>query len=175
RSLCFRELIVRWFQYGVFTPILRLHGHRLPALARLPDMGFTGGPNEAWSFGEEAYEIIKGLLILRERMKPYILEQMRAAHERGTPVMRPLIFDFPDDGECGDIGDQFMFGDKILVAPILEKGARTRRVYLPRGERWRDAWTGALLSGGAWIEVEVPLDKIPFFYRGEEDMGLLVH
>jgi len=173
RSPSFRELIVRWFQYGVFTPILRLHGHRLPALARLPDMGFTGGPNEAWSFGEEAYEIIKGLLLLRERMKPYILEQMRAAHESGAPVMRPLLFDFPDDRESSDIGDQFMFGDKILVAPILEEGARTRRVYLPRGESWRDAWTGETLLGGVWIDVEAPMEKVPFFYRGGLDLGLV--
>ena len=107
-------------------------------------------------------------------MKPYILEQMRVAHENGAPVMRPLIFDFPDDRECSDIRDQFMFGEKLMAAPVLEEGARRRKVYLPKGESWRDAWTGALLSGGAWIEVEAPLDKIPFFYRGGEDMGLLV-
>ena len=87
--------------------------------------------------------------------------------------MRPLLFDFPDDGECTDIGDQFMFGDKMLVAPILEEGARTRRVYLPRGDSWTDAWTGETLLGGVWIDVEAPMEKVPFFYRGGIDLGLV--
>ena len=114
----FRELIVRWFQYGAFCPLFRLHGNRLPNLG--PQYG---SPNEVWSFGEEAYGIIKDLLLLRERLRPYIMQQMRRAHEKGTPPMRPLFFDFPDDPVCIDVDDQFMFGPDLLVAPVLEQGA----------------------------------------------------
>ena len=88
----FRELIVRWFQYGVFCPLFRLHGMRQPTIG-----WDAGGPNEVWSFGDEAYAIIRDLLFLRERLKPYILAQMAAAAETGAPPMRPLFFDFPDD------------------------------------------------------------------------------
>jgi len=96
RSPYFRELIVRWFQYGLFCPLFRLHGYRLP-YPETADGIFAGGPNEVWSFGEEAYQIIKELLFLRERLKPYIMAQMKLAHEIGTPPMRPLFFDFSAD------------------------------------------------------------------------------
>lgn len=97
----FRELLVRWFEYGTFCPVMRLHGDREP---RQPQVGTTGGAtcrsgaeNEVWSFGKEAFEICKKYLNLRERMKPYIARLMKEAHEKGTPVMRPLFYDFPED------------------------------------------------------------------------------
>ena len=154
----FRELLVRWFQFGVFSPVMRLHGHRKPTV------GVTGGPNEAWSFGEEAYGIIKGLLELREELRPYILDQMREAHLTGAPVMRPLYFDFPEDNQS-HVGDQFMFGSRIMVAPVLEVGKRSRSLYLPGGARWREGNTGEVHRGGVWIEVDAPLDRVPYFYR----------
>lgn len=138
RTPYFRELIVRWFQYGVFCPLFRLHGVRQPAGDK------SGSDNEVWSFGEQAYPIITGILNLRERLRPYIMEQMRAAHEHGTPPMRPLFFDFPADAECAAVEDQFMFGPDILVAPVVEEGQRQRRVYLPAGASWTDAWTGEI-------------------------------
>ncbi|TRO52707.1 hypothetical protein E2P71_07335, partial [Candidatus Bathyarchaeota archaeon] len=155
----FRELLIRWFQFGVFSPVMRLHGHRKPAI------GVTGGPNEAWSFGEEAYRIIMGLLELREQLRPYILDQMREAHHTGAPVMRPLFFDFPDDEQCYKPEDQYMFGSQIMVAPVLEKEKRSRSVYLPAGSKWREANTGTVHRGGVWIQVNAPLDMIPYFYR----------
>lgn len=154
----FRELLIRWFQFGVFSPVMRLHGHRKPTV------GVTGGPNEAWSFGEEAYGIIKGLLALREELRPYILDQMREAHLTGAPVMRPLYYDFPDDQQC-HVGDQFMFGSRIMVAPVLEAGKRSRSLYLPGGAKWREGDTGEVHRGGVWIEVDAPLDRVPYFYR----------
>ena len=157
----FRELIVRWFQYGVFCPLFRLHGYRLPT----SDIRDTGAPNEVWSFGEEAYVIIKDLLFLRERLRPYIMEQMAVAHERGIPPMRPLFFDFPEDQACMEIDDQFMFGPDLLVAPVLHEGARARDVYLPVGERWTDAWTHEVLQGGQSVNVAAPLDRIPLYLR----------
>jgi alpha-D-xyloside xylohydrolase len=154
----FRELLIRWFQFGVFSPVMRLHGHREPTV------GVTGGPNEAWSFGEEAYGIIEGLLALREKLRPYIMDQMREAHLTGAPVMRPLYYDFPNDQQC-HIGDQFMFGSQIMVAPVLEAGKRSRSLYLPGGARWREGDTGEVHRGGVWIEVDAPLDRVPYFYR----------
>lgn len=155
----FRELIVRWFQWGVFCPIFRLHGFRNSWDVK------NAGPNEVWSFGEEAYEIIKGLLFLRERLRPYIKEQMKTAHEKGTPPMRPLFFDFPNDKLCYDVEDQLLFGPDIMAAPVVEYKQRKREVYLPDGAEWHNAWTGEQYRGGRRIEVEAPLNRIPIFLR----------
>ena len=156
----FRELIVRWFQYGAFCPLFRLHGHRQPA------EGWTSGNhNEVWSFGDGAYGIIRDLLFLRERLRPYIMAQMKLAHERGLPPMRPLFFDFPQDAAAAGVDDEFMFGPDLLVAPVLEEGARRRSVYLPAGAIWSDAWTGEAVPGGRWIEADAPLDRIPLYFR----------
>ncbi len=164
----FRELIVRWFQFGLFCPIFRLHGNRLPGDS--DGASWSGGPNEVWSFGEQAYEIIKDLLFLRERLKPYIMEQMKSAHEKGTPPMRPLFFDFPEDPQSWDIDDQMMFGPDYLVAPVLEEGARSRKVYLPAGSTWRDAWSETVQQGGQWLEVAAPLAQIPLFFRDDAEL-----
>ena len=95
----FRELIIRWFQYGVFCPLFRLHGHRTlaPDPLSLWERSSSGGPNEAWSFGDEAYAIIRELLFLRERLRPYVMAQMQPAQDKECPPMRPLFFDYPDD------------------------------------------------------------------------------
>lgn len=161
RTDYFRELIVRWFQFGVFCPLFRLHGHREPA----HDKG--GGPNEVWTFGDAAYPIITDLLFLRERLRPYIMAQMKAASENGTPVMRPLFFDFPADPLAAAADDQFMFGPDLLIAPVIEQSAVRRDVYLPEGTTWRDAWTDEVHEGGQRIVRDAPLDTIPVFLRGE--------
>ncbi len=160
----FRELIIRWFQFGVFCPIFRLHGRRLPNTG---GYDFTGGPNEVWSFGEKAYEIIKNLLLLRKRIKPYILEQMEKAHNDGTPVMRPLFFDFPNDEITYSIGDEYMFGPDILVAPVVYKGERARKVYLPEGAKWTDVNNDKTYAGGQWVECKAPLNAIPVFLKDD--------
>jgi alpha-D-xyloside xylohydrolase len=155
----FRELIVRWFQYGVFCPLFRLHGVRSPGAVD------SGGPNEIWSFGEEAFGIISHLLFLREKLKPYLMVQMKAAHLKGLPPMRPLFVDFPGDAVAWKISDQFMLGPDLLVAPVLDEGVHGRTVYLPPGESWVDAWDGITYQGGAWVEISAPLDRVPAFWR----------
>lgn len=170
-SPAFRELLVRWFQYGVFCPILRLHGHRQPIPTEGMEM-FTGGPNEVWSFGDEAYTIIKGLLALRERLRPYILAQMRLASEKGIPPMRPLFFDFFLDKQCFSSEDQFLFGPDLLVAPVLAAGAREREVYLPAGTNWTDAWSGRTFDGGQRLVATAPLERIPLYVRGQAHLPL---
>jgi len=175
----FQELIIRWFQYGAFCPLFRLHGYRLPtgessegeADAGMRDYE-TCGPNEVWSFGEEAYEIIKDLLFMRERLRPYIMEQMKAAHEKGTPPMRPLFYDFPEDMKSWTVEDEFMFGPDILVAPVLYDGARSRRVYLPAGAKWKDVNTGRVYNGGQCIECNAPLNVIPLFLKNSANLPI---
>jgi alpha-D-xyloside xylohydrolase len=162
-SPSFRELIVRWFQFGVFCPVFRLHGIRQPGT--LVGSEQTGAANEVWSFGETEYEIIHRLLFLRERLRPYVMEQMKVAHETGLPPMRPLFLNFPADPACWEVQDQFLLGDDILVAPVVTEGAREREVYLPPGAGWRDAWTGAPVAGGQWVTAAAPLELIPVYLR----------
>ncbi|MBX9388636.1 TIM-barrel domain-containing protein [Streptomonospora nanhaiensis] len=167
----YRELLVRWFQYGVFCPLLRLHGFREPFVDELhPQM--SGGPNEVWSYGEEVYGHLRELLFLRERLRPYVMEQMRAAHERGLPPMRPLFVDFPDDDRAWAVEDAFLFGPDVLVAPVTEYGAREREVYLPAGARWRDPWTGEVHAGGAVIRLAAPLERAPVLVREGADVPI---
>ena len=165
----FKELIIRWFQFGVFCPIFRLHGFREPRTpaSHLLTSESTGAANEVWSFGDKAYGIIKDILFLRERLRPYVNQQMQLAHEKGIPPMRPLFFDFPADPGSAAIDDEFLFGPDILVAPVLEYEARKRHVYLPAGTGWTDAWTDKKFDGGQWLEVDAPLEKIPVYLRGD--------
>ena len=134
----------------------------------------TGAGNEVWSFGEKAYEIIRGLLFLREKLKPYIMKQMQAASERGLPPMRPLFVDFPDDPVCWQVEDQFLFGSDLLVAPVLYEGQRTRKLYLPAGTGWVDAWHGKKVGGGQWLDVDAPLEKHPCVLEAGKPIYLLV-
>ena len=108
----FRELLVRWFQFGAFSPIMRMHGHRLPLVD-----DFAGGPNEVWSFGDEAYAVMRDYLELRERLRPYVMSLMLAAHEHGIPPLRPLFLEYPDDPASYQVEDQYLFGPDLLVAP----------------------------------------------------------
>jgi len=157
----YRELMVRWFQYGVFCPLFRLHGDREP---RTPtSYAQTGGPNEVWSFGDEAYQIISGQLHLRERLRPYIHEHMQIASDTGLPPMRPLFVDHPDDPRCWEVEDEFMFGDSILVAPVTEAGTTEREVYLPAGRRWVDVRTREVFDGGSSLSADAPITSIPVF------------
>jgi alpha-D-xyloside xylohydrolase len=166
----YRELIVRWFQYGAFCPLFRLHGFREP---RMPfGLDQTGGPNEVWSYGEQAYGLIRDVLFLRERLRPYVMSQMQACHADGLPPMRPVFVDFPDDGAAWRVDDAFMFGPDLLVAPVIHHGARERKVYLPAGSRWRDAWTGEQTDGGRTVRAAAELSRIPLFLRDGADLPI---
>lgn len=159
----YRELIVRWFQYGAFCPLFRLHGDREPRTPTGWDM--TGGPNEVWAFGDEAYQIIRDVMMMRERLRPYLHEQLDRACAEGLPAMRPLFVDFPDDPRAWDVDDQMMFGPDVLVAPVLEAGARRRPVYLPEGARWTHVWSGQAHTGGTLVDQDAPLPEIPVYLR----------
>lgn len=165
----FRELMIRWFQYGTFTPVLRMHGDRQPHSEPLGTDGggqcSSGAPNEIWSYGEENEKIFTKYIRIREALKPYIKELMKEAHEKGTPIMRPLFYDFPNDKTAWNIENTFMFGPDILVAPIINYKEREREVYLPTGENWIDANTGKQYSGGNYYTIDADIDSIPVFYK----------
>ena len=166
----FRELLIRWFQYGAFCPVMRLHGHRSPYQAPLSSTGggrcASGAENEIWSYGEENYAIMKKYIELREELRPYTRRLMKEASETGAPVMRPLFYQFPEDEKAWEIKDQFLFGDKYLVAPVTEYGQRKREVYLPVGVLWTEQSTGKTYEGGRKVTADAPLDVIPVFVRG---------
>lgn len=146
---------------------MRLHGDREP---KQPRHGTTGGSfclsgadNEVWSYGEEVYGICKKYLGIREGMRGYTRELHRQAHEKGDPIMRPMWYEFPGDAKAWDCEDQYMFGERYLVAPVLEPGMQRRGVYLPEG-RWRGV-DGGECEGGRVVEVETPLEVMPVFER----------
>ncbi|MBQ8160185.1 MAG: family 31 glucosidase [Clostridia bacterium] len=171
----FRELLVRWFAWGCFLPVFRMHGERSPWFEREQEYRngvrqlTSGQDNEVWSFGEENTPILESFLFLRERLRPYVRACMEAAHTDGAPVMRPLFYEFPEDGDAWKVQDCYLFGPDLLVAPVMEPGVSERQVYLPRGATWRDAFTGKTYPGGQTVTVPAPLSVIPVLMRDGKD------
>jgi len=148
----FRELFVRWFQFGAFSPIFRVHGTRWP------------DENELWSYGPEAQKILVDYDNLRYRLMPYIYSQAWQVTSNHGTLMRPLVMDWRDDVIAQNTGDEYLFGPAILVSPVTTQGATNRRVYLPKAT-WYDFWTGAKVDGGKYIEADAPIEKLPLFVR----------
>jgi alpha-D-xyloside xylohydrolase len=146
----YRELFIRWFQWGAFCPIFRVHG--------------TYYPKEPWRFGKEVEEILVKYIRLRYRLLPYIYTLAWMVYEKDYTIMRPLVMDFRDDRNVYNIDDQYMFGPFIMVSPITTPSTFEREVYLPRG-LWHDFWTGDVLSGGRKLKVRASLDTIPLHVR----------
>ncbi len=151
----YQELYLRWFQFGTFNPVFRSHGHR--------------PHNEMWS-----YPLVEPALInfdkLRYRMMPYLYSLAWRLSSADYTLMRPLPMDFRADPVTWNDGTQFMFGPALMVSPVLEAGATTRRVYLPRASpdkdaTWYDFWTGEKIAGGKHIEAAAPLERIPLYVR----------
>lgn len=169
----FRELIIRWAQFGLFCPVMRLHGSRLRTKGqpeRHPGiMEPSGGDNEIWSFGQKNYEILKRLIEIREKLKPYICRYMDIASKEGKPLMRPMFFEFYEDEICYELDDQYMFGEDILFAPITEQGKCERPVYLPEG-RWQDVNNKEVYDGGSFLECQAPIDTFIAFVREGSDV-----
>jgi len=147
------ELFTRWLEAGVFYPFMRTH-----TMFGSPDQ-------EPWSYGTELEAINRRAIELRYELLPEIYEVMHESSESGLPAMRPLMLDYPNDGNTYGMDDEFLFGSDLLVAPVLEEGARSRGVYLPAGD-WYDFATGERYAGGRGIDVPVTLASIPLFVRG---------
>jgi alpha-D-xyloside xylohydrolase len=148
----YRELYIRWFQFGVFCPIFRAHGTR------------TTNQNEIWSYGPEAQKILTAYDQLRYRLMPYIYSLAWKTSSEGYTMLRPLVMDFRPDTRAQNISDQFLFGPALLVNPVTEPGAASRRVYLPDAT-WYDFWSGSRVQGARVIEAAAPLDKLPLYIR----------
>jgi alpha-glucosidase/alpha-D-xyloside xylohydrolase len=171
------ELHVRWFQFGAFCPLFRAHGRtwhlRLPwgwntgEVGPSETRGYTAGAGEpdASQVHNAAVEpIVKQYLELRYRMLPYVYSIARECCQTGLPMMRALWLHHPDDARAAALGDQFLWGQDMLVSPVVEKGAVSRRVYLPRGE-WFDFWTEDRIAGGREIDRQVDLATMPLHVR----------
>ncbi|KAL1796542.1 hypothetical protein ACET3X_005082 [Alternaria dauci] len=168
----FRELFVRWFQWGTFCPVMRLHGDREPRQPKTKDSPScrSGADNEVWSYGPAVYEICKKYIGIREDLREYTRQLMEEAHQKGSPVMRALFYEFPEDGKSWEVEEQYMYGDKYLVCPILAKSQVKTKVYLPplpAGQKWKDFWSEQTWGGGGGedIVVDSPLEVMPVFQR----------
>ena len=146
------ELYARWLELGVFSPLMRTHTE------------WGSKDQEPWSFGPENEEINKQTIELRYRFLPYIYNEMYKASNTGIPPMRPLAFEYPEDSHYSTNSTEFMFGDNLLIAPILWSGARTRSLRLPQGQ-WYDYWSGKRMEGGSEVTVDAPLNRIPIFVK----------
>ncbi len=148
---------------------MRLHGDREP---RQPQQGTTGGAtccsgadNEVWSYGPAVYDICKKYMSIREELRNYTRSLMAEAHEKGTPVIRPLFYEFHEDKRSWEVHSQYMYGGKYLCCPILEPGMRKLSVYLPAGAKWKEFTGEKEFEGGQVIEVDCLLEIMPVFVR----------
>ena len=167
----FKQLLIRWYQFAVYSPVLRMHGERGPInIPPLDDRDWGGGylhtghSNELWSYGEENYRIMKHYYEVRMAMKEYIKGLFEEASENGSPLLRAMFYEFPEDPKCWELQDQYMFGDRYLVAPVFHLNQWQREVYLPEGT-WRDTRDEKNYEGGQLIMVEAPLETIPVFEK----------
>ena len=165
-DLGYKELYVRWFQYGAFLPMFRSHG--------------TDTPREPWNFGKPGdvfYETILKFIKLRYQLLPYIYSMAAAINQNHSTILRSLMFDFAEDENVKELSDSFMFGKAFLVCPVtdpmyyevnsvpLSNTEKTKNVYLPKGVRWYDFWTNTLHEGGQTLTCRATLDMIPLFVK----------
>ncbi len=147
----YRELFIRWFQFGAFCPMFRVHG--------------TDYPKEMWRFGPPAMAILVKFDRLRYHLLPYIYSVAWMVTNQGYTMLRGLVMDFRTDSKVYDITDQFMFGPAVLVNPVTKAGAVSRKVYLPEATQWYDFWTGKMLSGGQIVDAPAAIDSLPLYIR----------
>ena len=147
------ELYTRWLEAGVFYPYCRTH----------TELGSRN--QEPWSYGERLTEINRRSIELRYRLLPYLYNAYHETEETGLPVMRALLLDYPDDSKAVEQNEEFLFGDDLLIAPVVKQGEWKWSVYLPKGT-WYDYWTDRRTQGPSTVTVDAPLDRVPIFVRG---------
>jgi alpha-D-xyloside xylohydrolase len=150
-SDAYHELLIRWFEYGAFSPIFRVHGYKSNA--------------EIWNYGTQAENILTQYDELRYRLMPYIYSTAWGVTNNGETLMRALPLEFTSDAGVREISDQFMFGHSLLINPVTTEGATQRNIYLPAGTDWVNFWTGKDTKGGQSITADAPLDKMPIYVR----------
>ncbi|WP_443110653.1 glycoside hydrolase family 31 protein [Caloramator sp. mosi_1] len=149
---CTPELLSRWVQLGCFTPLFRNH-----SCVNTRDQ-------EPWAFDEKTEEINRRYIKLRYKLLPYLYDLFYQSENKGLPIMRPLFMHYMNDKNTYELNDEFLFGENILVAPILEQGKNFRAVYLPEGV-WYDYWTGERLEGKRLVLKEAPIDICPIYIK----------
>ncbi|MBN8685645.1 MAG: DUF5110 domain-containing protein [Chitinophagales bacterium] len=147
----YHEILTRWFQWGVFNPIFRIHGYQTET--------------EPWKYGEQVENNMRKMMNLRYRLLPYIYSSAWQVSQKGSTLMRPLVMDFSEDTLAISQAYQYMFGKNILVAPVTAPNINTWDVYLPKTNKWYDFWTGKKHMGGQYIKAAAPSDKIPLFVK----------
>ncbi len=145
------ELYTRWLQMSCFSPILRPHG--------------SGIPSEPVYFNDITQRIVRSFMNLRYQLLPYIYTATYQASAEGTPIVRPLFYEFPDDSIAYNIVNEYMFGENMLVVPVIEQGQEMLRVYLPKNVNWYNYWDNVYFEGGQWIEMKTNLETIPIFIK----------
>ncbi|MAE09463.1 MAG: glycosyl hydrolase [Bacteroidetes bacterium] len=145
------ELYTRWLQMACFTPILRPHG--------------SGIPSEPVYFNDTTRKIVRNFMKLRYSLLPYIYTLTYEANQFGYPIVRPLFYEFPNDTLSYSVENEYMFGDEMLVAPVIEREKKIKQIYLPFGSYWYDFWTNKKHDGNQWINVDVNLETIPLFVK----------
>ena len=167
----FRELLIRWYQFAVYSAVLRMHGDRgVRDIPTLDDRDWGGGylwtgrDNELWSYGEENYRIMRAYYDVRISMHDYIKSLYDEASENGSPLIRAMFYEFPQDKKCWELSDQYMFGPRYLAAPIFQYGQREREVYLPEG-KWKLTSTGEIFEGKQTVTAAAPIEYMPVFEK----------
>ena len=156
----YQERLIRWVQVATFLPFMRVHGYM--------------SETEPWRYGEETCAILASFMELREKLRPYILACARRVSKDGYTLMRPLVFDFPEDADAVQREGEFLFGPALLVNPVTEAGAQLWTTYLPQNaDGWTDFWTGEHYEGGQWIQTDVDLRTLPVFVRNSDLTNLL--
>jgi alpha-glucosidase len=153
------ELLARWTEFGIFQPFCRNHS------------AWNTRPQEPWAFGEPYESHIRAMLVLRQRLLPYLYTLFEEAHRTGAPILRPLLFEFPDDAATYPADDEFMVGSALLVAPIARPGIEYRHVYLPRGT-WVHYWSGERIQGPAHVLAHAPLGQPAIYVRANTPIPL---
>lgn len=147
----YHDLLTRWFQWGTFNPIFRIHGYQTET--------------EPWKYGDTVETNMRTMLNLRYRLMPYIYSEAWQVSKNGSTIMRPMVMDFKNDATAIGQSYEYMFGKSFLVAPITEPGITEWKVYLPKATRWYNFWTGKHFTGGKTIKTGAPQNEIPLFVK----------
>jgi alpha-D-xyloside xylohydrolase len=165
----YAELFTRWFEYGAFCPMFRVHGQTISNSVRpSPNSPLTGRPDpykEMWLWDKATDDILVKFDQLHYRLHPYTYSVAWQITSHDDSLMRPLVMDFRTDAQAVKVSDQYMWGRAIMVNPVTQAGAKSRKVYLPAGQDWYDFWTGKRVAGGQTVEAAAPLDIMPLYVK----------
>jgi alpha-D-xyloside xylohydrolase len=150
-SAAYQELLIRWFQFGAFSPIFRVHGYQ--------------SETEMWKYGPQVESILRKYDVLRYRLLPYIYSDAWAVTNRGETMMAALPFVYPNDASLRDVSDEFLFGKSLLINPVTESNVTTRKITLPAGDDWYDFWSGQRFRGGQTVVADAPLERMPILVK----------